>query len=665
MANKYFKGKKVKAADKPPESDAPMSQDIQDWIVNRIQSEYSAAEENLQKNFDKGDEYYDMLHCVREDPQFDDEPNIYLPEYLSRVLAEQGNFCSAYFQSRDFVDVYYETEDPQDVAEAKASKRLLNHILNMRESYTYYKISRMKMAMTSKGYAIIKGGYRQVIEQNIIDYEEKREYETDDDGNFLDVDGEIVVDPYVQQPMETVYQEPIYEDVVVEDRPTFDVYPNKCVFFSPEYVYSLRDKRYIIFEDEKTLPELEEEASEMGYFNLDILRERAKQTREIQDRDGNKVITTVYPMFKIQERWGKDWAVDDEPGVDDEGQPKEKAELKQCIETIASWDLGEQAKGEVLIRWQVSPFSQVPAVRFLCYVDEEDDSGFGDGEGALELQGAINDTFNLGLYRTMLATKPSFKARRWANVPDKVRVHSEETIQLENMDDLQELMIKDDISGSMNQVMQLGGAMDKLTAYGPSQMGMETSRKETATVASIMEERSSIRQGLKNLNLEFIGFTDFYEMLLSLCNDFMLPETLEKILGQDAVFYNPERKDRFKPVSQAIETEASKNFKVSMWDQVLGRVVNLAQSNPKGPAVINYIIGQILEIMGGEFKHFKPFMFEEDPESVMLYQLATGAKQPPQQPEPPGLQGQGQPSNEQGLPQSQPEQQARQGAPMQ
>jgi len=42
--------------------------------------------------------------------------------------------------------------------------------------------------------------------------------------------------------------------------------------------------------------------------------------------------------------------------------------------------------------------------------------------------------------------------------------------------------------------------------------------------------------------------------------------------------------------------------------------------------VINYILGQILDLMGGDFKHFKRFMFEEDPEAVVLYQLATGAK---------------------------------------
>jgi len=51
-----------------------------------------------------------------------------------------------------------------------------------------------------------------------------------------------------------------------------------------------------------------------------------------------------------------------------------------------------------------------------------------------------------------------------------------------------------------------------------------------------------------------------------------------------------------------------------------------AVPNPRTPMVLNYIIGQILELMGGSFKAFKKFMFEEDPRSVLLYQLATGAK---------------------------------------
>jgi len=80
----------------------------------------------------------------------------------------------------------------------------------------------------------------------------------------------------------------------------------------------------------------------------------------------------------------------------------------------------------------------------------------------------------------------------------------------------------------------------------------------------------------------------------------------------------------------AIETEESKMFKVKMWDQILGRVVGM--NNPKTPTAVNYILGQILEVMGGSFKHFKKFMFEEDQEAVMMYQLATGAKGMPSTP---------------------------------
>jgi hypothetical protein len=42
--------------------------------------------------------------------------------------------------------------------------------------------------------------------------------------------------------------------------------------------------------------------------------------------------------------------------------------------------------------------------------------------------------------------------------------------------------------------------------------------------------------------------------------------------------------------------------------------------------VINYLIGMWLDVIGGEFKHFKRYMFEEDPETNLLYQIVTGAK---------------------------------------
>ena len=47
--------------------------------------------------------------------------------------------------------------------------------------------------------------------------------------------------------------------------------------------------------------------------------------------------------------------------------------------------------------------------------------------------------------------------------------------------------------------------------------------------------------------------------------------------------------------------------------------------NPKTPMVLNYIIGQILELLDGDFKVFKKFMFSEDMNANILYMMATGA----------------------------------------
>jgi hypothetical protein len=209
----------------------------------------------------------------------------------------------------------------------------------------------------------------------------------------------------------------------------------------------------------------------------------------------------------------------------------------------------------------------------------------------------------------------------------------------------------------------LTSSMDRDMATYPHTMGDEFDRRETATTSSIMDQRATIRMGLKNISFEFTGFNELYSMLLALCNDFMLPETLESILGDETQFYNPQRKDKFKPVTQALESEHTKQFKIRTWQQIASIVGPLSQTNPKGYMVMNYVIGQILEALGGEFKHFKKFMFEEDQNAIMLYQIITGGKmQPPQPMAPaPGQQTAGMPTqNQQGLPQTMQEQQARQ-----
>jgi len=544
-------------------------------------------------------------------------------------LTQIGSFVSQYFGSTDYVEVDLNSEDPKDILESKASKKLLNTLLNKKKAHYYHKIVRLMMSVYTSGYGIIKGDYEQEVEEVISHYDTKSDFTTDIEGRYMADDGQEYLDPTIQRPLFSTTEDPVYKNNVIKDTPTFDVYPVQNVYMSPEYKYSLNDKEYIIFETEMTISELE--SSRVEYLNLDSLKKedpsgtRGKQTynRE-EDKEETEAVDKV---FTVLERWGKEMVIEKNgellPGYDKTGKVLKNAMLEECIITTVK-ERNDNALTH-LIRFQKSPHTTRPMVRFMCYVDAVNDSGFGDGEVNRELQTAINDNYNLMNYRTKLAVTPAFKGKRFSGIDENIRITPEKVTMVENLDDLQEWRIADNIQGGIVHQNLLSSRMDYSMATSPQTMGSMPDRAETATMASIVSQRANVRMGMKSMNLEFIGFTEFYDMLLTLCNDFMLPETLEDLVGEElAMAYNPKREDKFKPVSQALETEESKQFKIKTWQGLLQMVGSI--QNPKTPMVINYVIGQMLELLGGDFKLFKKFMFSEDMQANMYYAMATGSK---------------------------------------
>lgn len=649
-------------------SDWDVSKETQDALLTFLTDELTVAVRNNKKVEDEFNEYYNMIHGIRENKTNSWESDIYLPEFLSRLLTQVGNFCSQYFSSTDYVDVSLETDNPKDVAESRAAKRLLNAILNDKYTYYYQKIVRTIMYVFTCGYGVIKGGYDQQIDRVVSHHEQKTDFMTDDMGSYMAEDGTPYIDPTIQKPAMLSVQAPVYKDEIKKDFPTFDVYPVQSVYMSPEYAYSLNDKKYVIFETEQSLEELRADADRLGYFNLDILDSKdptGSLGEKTYNKDGeiDEQSKEVEKIFVLEERWGKFWYIEKDdkqmPGIDKNGEFLKEAELAECIITVAK----DRSKDEphTVIRFQKSPHTRRPMVRFLCYVDMINDNGFGDGEINRELQKAINDNYNLMNYRTKLAITPAFKGKRFSGLEENIRITPEKAIMLENLDDLQEFKIADNIAGGLQHQNLLSSRMDYVMATSPQVMGQAGDRAETATVGSIVNQRANVRIGMKSMNLEFIGFTEFYDMILTLCNDFMLPKTLEDLIGDDAQYYRPERKDKFRPVSQALETDESKQFKIKAWQGVMQMAGGV--QNPKTPQVLNYAMGQILELMGGNFAHYKKYMFEEDEETLLLYQLATGAKgspSPPRAPSP-GMPPQNQFQNQQSVS----EQQARGAAPQQ
>lgn len=660
MAKRAKKEKVVK-------SDWSVSEDVQKSLLTHLTDEFNVAKRNNEKINEDFTEYYNMIHAVREKKPNDWESDIYMPEFLSRLLTQVGNFVAQYFSSTDYVETDLDSDDPKDLAEAKASKKLLNSLLNDKYAYYYHKIVRLLMFVFTGGYGIIKGGYDQEIVKEFSHYNVKSDYVTDPlTGSYLAEDGSAYMDPTLQKPLFQQTEEPAFLDRVTKDTPTFDVYPTQNVYMSPEYAYSLNDKEYVIFETEQTLDQLKANADKMGYFNLELLEkedpsgQRGEKTYnkdgEIEEQDKPPLTT-----FVILERWGQYPAVEKDgryvPGIDAQGQFVEDAENVECVIHYAKGREGDDPTH--VIGFRKSKHTRRPMVRFLCYVDLVKDCGFGDGEVNRELQRAVNDNYNLMNYRTRLAITPAFKGKRFAGIDENVRIAPDKVTMLENLEDLQEWKIQDNIQGGVVHHNLLASRMDYSMATAPQTMGMASERAETATASAIVNQRANIRIGMKSMNLEFIGFTEFYDMLLTLCNDFMLPETLEEIIGKEyAMAYNPKRKDKFKPVSQALETEESKAYKLKTWQGMLGMVAPI--QNPKTPTVVNYILGQMIEVLGKNFSHFKKFMFEEDPETMLLYTLATGAKG---QGSPPAMNPAAPPQNQMGTPQPGAEQNARAMAP--
>lgn len=674
MANKLYNKKKKGRPKTKTDSDIP--ENIQDVIVSNLDDDFFIAKQNMEVVNKDFDDFYNMIHCVRENRPNEWESNVALPEFISRLLTQIGNFVAKYFASRDYVEIDEDDSgDARVLAQSKAAKSLLNAILNDHESYYFQKIVRLLMFCWPAGWGIIKGGYEQEIERYVSGYKTRLEPATDEIGNYLAQDGGIYEDSFLQKPSFNEIQEPIYDINIKVDRPIFDVYPNQNVYFSPEYKYSLNDKEYVVFEnDDMTLDDLISKADQLEYFNLHLLKEQ-KQDRETHgagDKTWNKdqklkeIPHPPSPKFRVLEWWRKypvlvkqrdadtGKPVEYEPGIDSDGELKEDTELLECILTTAEKLNASDQSHKTLIGFRVSRHSRRPMAKFLCYIDAMNDSGFGDGELVMQLSSSIDDNHNLSNYRTKLATTPAFKAKRFSGIAEKIKFSPEEGIMVENMDDFQEFQISDNIQGAIYQHSMLSAKMDAAMATSDQTMGMSPDRKETATQAGIISQRAETRIGMKSTMLEFVGFVDFYQMLLSLCNDFMLPQTLEALIGEQAYLYKPGLVTRFRPVSQSLETEETKNFKMRMIDQIMGRVVNFP--NPKTPMVLNYLMGMWLEAAGKNFKHFKKFMFSEDAELNLLYQLVTGGNVPMQQS--PDMGGGG-PSNQTGIPQSTPEQKVR------
>ena len=643
-----------------------------------IDSEYKTAQSNNAQQYADYESILDMVELIRSEKHFawDSMSDIFIGLLLSHMLTESASWAAQDFQSRDFVDIYLEGNQPDDKMKAKAAKTLLNCLLNIKDIYHFAKRIRGRTINWIFGqvYAVMwweQEAVKRKKEQPPLSTV-ARDY--DEQGN--------IVSKVVQIP-----QDPIEYEEVVKDRMNYDVFDARNVFTDFSYTYSAQQKPWITLRSEKRFSEIKDSAEQFGYFNIDILQDRiyggdkkrkkgnlaetetSKETfNKLGGAYGSKTdfYSKIDPTLDVLDRYGKIWAVVEEkdddglpvkikPGYNEVGELDDKAELVEAIVTHVG--MGEDY---TLIgfrpTWAIDAYGKPykPIIRGWCYIHPTKDVGLSDGKNLREMNIAANDTFNISNVRTLLATLPVMKGRRDAVEGNPtVFFEPENLILLEDIDkDLKEIEIRDNIGGAMNQLAFIKATSSEMDAIWPTTMGgLPEKTSTTATAVAGAETRTSSRGNLKGLTFTYTFDIEFYQMILQMVYRNMKDETIKKILGEELYkYFDPKCDYTYVPLSQNLEQEHSKMKKVNVYDQMNGRLAGLAKIFPKEIAsIIAFNTGKQAELMGSDFR-----------EIAHLLEALTKAKPQPQKGAESVKNGQGEPaSNEQGIEQSTMEQDAR------
>lgn len=612
-----------------------MISDIEDFIVKQVKLEVNTASSNQTLDNADFEAVIDLLECKRNEKNYDWMSNVSYPEYAACILTESSQWANQYFASREYVDVYLEGDAPDDKDKCALVKKLINKTLNRRELYHYHKYMRARTVNSTAGVCYAICGWDQVLQDTVIGMKKVP------DGGMQMLESGISIP--------TFKEEEVTEPQPLKDCFEYDVVDPRNVFTDNTYSYSVQDKAWITIRSEESYETLKMNEESHGYVNLDKVKEFLKDSttetatsKESYNKDDKKqpIQKPVIKLGDVLTRYGKMWAIVTDKdefgnatkikyGIDDLGEIRDKAELVEAITTVFVY-----GGKSVLIRFQATPFIDSfgnpykPIIRGLCYIHPTKDTGMSDGKYARESQVALDDTINISNDRVKLATIPTFIVDKYAcEDNDEIYIEPEHIIPIEGgVGNLQELKIRDNIQGAMQQANMFIDAIHKVTSIYEPTMGAGVAPSTTATAISDSGQRSNMRSNYKALTFEYTFLTDLYWMILQMSHRFMHPYTALKLLGQKGVMlFDPSSDYTYQPITSNIEQEHGKIKKLSLIDQALGRLVNVP--NPKTPMLINKLMVMYFDLLGKEYQDIQDSLLDEGESGQQMAMNPKGQSQ--------------------------------------
>ena len=654
---------------------AKKEQEIEDPIEKRIasivvDSEYAIAKSDKDVPISEYESLLDMLECRRNEKDYDWMSDNFIPEMNSIHLTDCSQWANQYFQTRDFVEVKLDGETPEQKLQASGAKKLINKTLNNRDVYYYQKYIRLRSINSLVGEVWILARW----EQDIKTFMTKKAISV---RTGKDIYGQpLTSDDQIPEMVQEEREVPTYS--LTKDQWNFDVLDPRNVFTDNKYCYSAQQKDWITLLYEGNLADLKANEEREGYFNLDKVEKELKGATETEtskssyNKDDRRryIDDTPVKNFDMIDRYGKFWAIpkdnngqypeEAEPGIDNQGKPLEDAELLEMIITfvlIGSKKIMVRFRPTDCIDSEGNPFK--PIARGLCYIHPANDSGLSDGKNMRELQISINDTYNINSDRVKLATLPTFIGRKYALEDNSsVYIEPEHIIEVEDPhNDLIELKISDNIQGGIQQLNMLTAKMQQVTSIYPTTMGgLPDKAGTTATAVAGGENKANARANYKSLTSEYTVLSEIYWLILQMSFRFMKTETALKMMNEEeAKAFKPNLNYTYTPVSTNIESEYNKNKKIQNYDQTIGRLSGLVEGLPELIPIIAHIVGRQLVLQGDEFQEIGT-MIEKLTKAKFQNKDGKGGPEQPKDMKDEAT------SNEQGLPMSQQEKGAREGA---
>lgn len=622
-----------------------------------VDSEYMTAKRNQDVAYSHLESLIGMLECQRNEKDYDWMSDYFFPIMNSIFHAERGMEASQYFPSRDLVDIKLNGDSPQDKLHGEAAKKCINSTLNRRDLYYYQKFIRHRSlnSLFGSAYKLCRWEYADKTENlNAVDPKGKKKE--------------------------------ITRKRIIKDQFNFDVIDPRNVYTDNNYAYSIQEKDWVIIRYESSYEELKSNVN-AGFINLDKVKDALKKKDKTKtesatakesynkDTDSQFISDTAVGRFDVIDRYGMAWAVvkeiDEkegfptkaEPGIDENGNIQENAEL---IETIITFALVNNER--IMVRFIPTVFIDAngnpykPIIRSLCYVHPTKDGGLGDGQHMREMQIVLNDNENMAADRTKLSLLPTFIGQESAieDRLDDIRFEPEHINLVPDINtSLKELKIDGNTTSAQLQSQKIVGAMYQVMGVWPSSgMGaLPDKASTTATAVAGAEASKNVRLGYKSMTYENTDLTEFYWMILNMTWRFAKTATAIKLWGNVATQLGAEwaiTDYSFTPVSSNIEAEYNKFKKAQHLDQAIGRLAGLAKGVPQAIPLIAYMTGQEINYLVGD----------DDPNiKKMIAAFAKGKfSEGGDQPDQPANMKDAPTSNQHGMPVSEMESQAREGA---